>query len=89
MQACDLVPVVEPEILIDGDYDIHRSSAVSQEVLQVSRIIARLLPSLKIEQQPADLERLTKLRVLNIRPLSRSVSLKSSRQQHSEHITAV
>lgn len=35
MQACDLVPIVEPEILIDGDYDMHRSSAVSQEVLQV------------------------------------------------------
>ena len=47
LQACDLVPIVEPEILIDGDYDIHRSSAVSQEVLQVSYIIARLLPTLK------------------------------------------
>ena len=35
MQACDLVPIVEPEILIDGEYDIQRSSAVSQEVLQV------------------------------------------------------
>ena len=35
VQACDLVPIVEPEILIDGDYDIHRSSSVSQEVFQV------------------------------------------------------
>ena len=35
VQACDLVPIVEPEILTDGEYDIQRSSAVSQEVLQV------------------------------------------------------
>ena len=38
MQACDLVPIVEPEILIDGDYDIFRSSSVSQEVFQVGRL---------------------------------------------------
>ena len=37
LQACDLVPIVEPEILIDGDYDIHRSSSVSQEVFQASQ----------------------------------------------------
>ena len=70
LQACDLVPIVEPEILIDGEYDIHCSSTVSQEVLQVSYIIAQLLPSLKIQQQPADLERLTSLRAFDIRPLS-------------------
>ena len=54
LQACDLVPIVEPEILIDGEYDIHHSSAVSQEVLQVSYDIAWLWPSLKILLQPAD-----------------------------------
>lgn len=34
MQACDLVPIVEPEILIDGDYSLERSAEVSQRVLQ-------------------------------------------------------
>lgn len=34
MQACDLVPIVEPEILIDGDYSLQRSAEVSQRVLQ-------------------------------------------------------
>ena len=55
LQACDLVPIVEPEILIDGEYDIHRSSAVSQEVFQVSYNIAWLLPSFKIWEQSAAL----------------------------------
>ena len=33
MQACDLVPIVEPEILIDGDYDIRHSADVSAQVI--------------------------------------------------------
>jgi fructose-bisphosphate aldolase class I len=34
MQGCGLVPIVEPEILIDGDYSLQRSAEVSQRVLQ-------------------------------------------------------
>lgn len=48
MQACDLVPIVEPEILIDGDYSLQRSGEVSQRVLQAC--IAQLW------RQPVDLE---------------------------------
>ncbi|CAL8462920.1 g2454 [Coccomyxa elongata] len=47
-QACDLVPIVEPEILIDGDYTLQRSGEVSQRVLQ--SCIAQLW------RQPVDLE---------------------------------
>lgn len=39
-QAHDLVPIVEPEILIDGDHDIHRSADVSARV--ISACIAQL-----------------------------------------------
>ncbi len=33
-QACGLVPIVEPEVLIDGDYSAARSAEVSARVLQ-------------------------------------------------------
>ncbi|KAK9806911.1 hypothetical protein WJX72_007233 [[Myrmecia] bisecta] len=39
-QACDLVPIVEPELLIDGSHDIHHSAAVSERV--ISACIAQL-----------------------------------------------
>ena len=48
MQACDLVPIVEPEILIDGDYSLQRSAQASQRVLQAC--VAQLW------RQPVDLE---------------------------------
>ncbi len=32
-QDNDLVPIVEPEVLIDGDHDIERAAAVSEQVL--------------------------------------------------------
>ena len=34
MQACGLVPIVEPEVLIDGGHGIERSGAVAERVLQ-------------------------------------------------------
>ena len=33
-QACGLVPIVEPEVLIDGSHGMARSGAVSERVLQ-------------------------------------------------------
>lgn len=33
-QACGLVPIVEPEVLIDGGHSIARSGAVAERVLQ-------------------------------------------------------
>ena len=39
-QACGLVPIVEPEVLIDGDYTAQRSAEVSGRVLQAC--VARL-----------------------------------------------
>ena len=34
LQACDLVPMVEPELLIDGTYNIQRSMQASEQVLR-------------------------------------------------------
>ena len=90
LQACDLVPIVEPEVLIDGDYDIYRSSAVSQQILQVSCNIAWLLCSLKIWQQPADFAIFTDLWAFDIGFLSQPAVLKDSWHQHcSSNITIV
>ena len=33
-QVSSLVPIVEPEILIDGNYDLHRSCVVAERVLK-------------------------------------------------------
>lgn len=33
MQACNLVPIVEPELLIDGDHSMERFAAASEQVI--------------------------------------------------------
>lgn len=33
MQACNLVPIVEPELLIDGDHSLERFAAASEQVI--------------------------------------------------------
>lgn len=35
LQACGLVPIVEPEILIDGGHDLSQSSEVAEKVLRI------------------------------------------------------
>ena len=32
-QACNLVPIVEPELLIDGDHSMERFAAASEQVI--------------------------------------------------------
>ena len=71
------MPIVEPEILIDGDYDIQRSSSVSQEVYQVGQT-ARLqvsVPPLSAQSVRAldDVSTLVHLRRAGMRaPLERN-----------------
>ena len=33
MQACNLVPIIEPELLIDGDHSMDRFAAASEQVI--------------------------------------------------------